>query len=355
MGKKRSDQLPWGSLVKLPKKTDAWYWQYYHRDRGKTITKSCRTADEVEASRIAYTWALDYLNRRDGILPPGVATGGVTLEFAYIKYITASRVRVSERYIEEMNRCFDKYIDPYFGKSTPITEITALQIAEFGVWAKGQGLSADSVNKYLTILSKTLKNAAINGWIETIPFIQRLPVQEVECGYELSDEEIERLLDAAQESPEHVRRFIVLCLYCGLRHSEAVAVRWSDIDWRRGMINLRQKNKTKMPAPLGKARDILGAIPAKDRNGTVVEYRDIIHGGTRPVLHIHRAWRTVRDRAGLPKRVRTHDLRHTFVSRVFRLLGYDARFVSRHKSQDAFIKYLHADRERVFEKVAEAF
>ncbi len=354
MGKKKRDQLPYGSIIK-PAWSKSFYFQYFDRRKNKTLRRSCKTTDEGEAARIAYTWALDYLNRRDGILPADIEDDGVTLEFAYIKYVSASRVRVSERYIEEMNRCFDKYIDLYFGKDTPIKTITALQIAEFGSWAKSQGLSAVSVNKYLTILSRTFKNAALNGWIETIPFIQRLPVQEKEVGYELSDEEIERLLHAAQVSPGHVYRFIILCLYCGLRHSEAVAVRWSDIDWRKGIINLRQKNKSKMPAPLGRARDILEKVPAKDRTGTVVKYDDIIHGGTRSIQHIHRAWRTVRSRAGLPKNVRTHDLRHTFVSRVFRVLGYDARFLSRHKSQDAFVRYLHSDREKVLEKAAEAF
>ncbi len=54
--------------------------------------------------------------------------------------------------------------------------------------------------------------------------------------------------------------------------------------------------------------------------------------------------------------VRIHDLKHTFGSRLARLLGFDAMVATRHKSKSAFLVYVHAaEREGVFSRVEEAF
>jgi integrase len=236
--------------------------------------------------------------------------------------------RLSEGYIESVVIYFDKYIIPYFGVETPVNLISASMISHFGSHLVEQGLSTNYANKIICNLSKLFKWAAKNNWLPSIPYISRLPVQKIEHGYELYDNEIDALLTAAKDSPEHVQRFVVLCLYCGLRHGEALSVRWGDVDFKRGIIHLSsQKNRSDMPAPLSKAREMLEAVPLDQRSGTIVVFKDFIHGGTmREIASLKRAWGTLRDRAGLPATVRIHDLRHTFVSRVFRLLGYDALF-----------------------------
>lgn len=351
MSKKR--ELPWGGIIYRKDGGGSWYWQYFDREKGRTVRVSTRANDRTDAQRIAHAWAVQYLAQRDGFLDRGSGCG-VTLEFAYREYFKNSMARLSERYLYEIARYWDDYMAPFFG-DVDLCQINAHRIAEYGTWLV-ERVSPQTANKALSTLSRTLRYAARAGWIDTIPYISRIPERKRQCGYELSDEEIAALWEAADESAEHVRRFLALCLYCGLRHSEAAEARWDDIDWRLGIIHVIGKNGWDMPAPIGKAREMLEAVPPSKRIGSIVLYEDIIRRGeTRPIESMRRAWRTLKRRAGLPDAVRIHDLRHTFVSRMFRLLGYDARFLSRHRSQEAFTRYLHADREKLYARAAEAF
>lgn len=353
---RRKSKLPWGDLVQVAG-SDRWYWEYYDRARGRNLRVSTRTSDRGEAGRIAQGWAIEYLAQRDGYLRKPDSSG-VSLGYAFRNYYKNYCLdRLAPTYSSMIALYYDKYIEPMFGSETILKMIGAAEISKFGNRLVSEGLGAGTANKILSVLSKIFKWSAQNGWIEAVPYIARMPMQRRDYGYELSDREIEALLEAAQQSPAHVLRWVALCLFCGLRHREATSARWEDIDFDKGLIYLSsQKNRSAMPAPLGRARAYLEEVPPAQRRGPVVAYEDTLSNGrVRSVTSVYRAWRTLRRRAGLPDFVRPHDLRHTFVSRVFRLLGYDARYLSRHTSNEAFLKYLHAEREGLYAKAAEAF
>ena len=54
----------------------------------------------------------------------------------------------------------------------------------------------------------------------------------------LDEDEAAKLLQTAKESPIYVA--VIIALLTGLRRGEVLALRWSDIDWQRRLISVRQ-------------------------------------------------------------------------------------------------------------------
>jgi len=352
MGKKR---LPWGRLIRR-QGVKMWSWHYYDADKKTNQCRSTRTDNLTEATKIARSWAIEFLARKQETR--NLSRRKVTLGTATYKYLVSSQGRLSADWHRTLTYYADRYLYTFFGTTPYIEAINSPQISAFGKWLnKKNKLRPKTVNDVLSLLSQIFKHAAAAGWIEKIPFIQRLPVQQTVHGRELDDREIAQLLNAARNISPDALRFVALGVFCGLRHSESCRLRWEHIDFERGLINLtEQKTRKADPAPLGAAREILMETVASERSGPVVGYRDRKIGWNRRGVKEFRAtWKRIRTEAGIDPTIRYHDLRHTFVTRMFRLLGYEARHLSRHSSTDAFLRYLHADREALLSRAAEAF
>jgi integrase len=94
-----------------------------------------------------------------------------------------------------------------------------------------------------------------------------------------------------------------IALYTGMRRSEICDTRWSNIDWDRRIIRLKDgKTGARTVYPNDQALDVLRALP---RTGTLII-------GLKPRT-LDRAWWLVRSRCGLTD-VRLHDLRHSYAS-----------------------------------------
>lgn len=348
--------MVWGKIIcKTSKNGDFWYWQYYDRKKKKTYIRSTRKTDRKEAVRVAKVWAEEYLAQWKYDVKEERIVRKITLKDCFNEYVKSSSNRVSQKWIVQIGFQYDSYISRFFGNDQFVSNITSKLISDFANHLRvNVKLAPQTVNKVLSTLSMCLKHATVNGYIPIMPFIQRLPEQDVEHGRELNDEEIAQLFAAVSVDAPYMRIFIALCLYCGLRHSEALRVKWSDIRWDRNCIVLIQKNRTAMPAPLGKAREILESIPEPERGEYLVEYTDPLSGVKRGLSIVRKAWNSLRIRAGLPS-VRVHDLRHTFATRLYRVFGLDTRLLTRHTTMAAFMKYLHIKNEELFDKVKDVF
>jgi integrase len=129
----------------------------------------------------------------------------------------------------------------------------------------------------------------------------------------LEAEELDALVAAAGEP---LRTLLVVGLYTGIRiQSEALTLRWADVDLRRGLLTVQSayaKSGKTRTIPLNRAA--LAALRAlRERSGAgglVFTRRD----GS-PFKSIRTAFRTTCRRAGLDG-VTPHVLRHTFASRL---------------------------------------
>jgi integrase len=137
----------------------------------------------------------------------------------------------------------------------------------------------------------------------------------------LSQEELERLgvalneAEAARENPKAIA-VIRLLAFTGARKGEIITLTWTEIDFDKGMLRLRDSKTGQKIIPVGKsALAILAAQPRTldsdfvfpaDKLGRKDAERAYFQG-------IDAIWHRVRAKAKLPG-VRLHDLRHTAAS-----------------------------------------
>lgn len=127
-------------------------------------------------------------------------------------------------------------------------------------------------------------------------------------------EELQAILEVP---PDHLRQAIILSFNLGLRvgESELLKLKWSDFDLNRGCVTFETAKKSdieKRTVPL--RADMMPQLEewkaADDEAG--VEY--VIHWAKKPVKRLKQSWKNSKERAGISRRIRLYDLRHTFAT-----------------------------------------
>jgi integrase len=187
--------------------------------------------------------------------------------------------------------------------------------------------SPSSVNRELEVLSHALSMAVDNDKIPQNP-CRKVRKLRTDGGREryLTEEEEARLMVALNESPPHLRSFVVLALETGLRKSELLGLQVNQVDFVKNEIRICQ-TKTDKPktVPLSStARAILNEIPWHE---TPAFYPLRFF----TVWDVKKSFASACKRAGIED-FRIHDLRHTAATRwrqagadeftVMRLLGH---------------------------------
>jgi integrase len=167
----------------------------------------------------------------------------------------------------------------------------------------------------------------------------------------LNADEVKRLLDGMGAYRPHA----ALCYYGGLRISEALGLRWGDVDFRAGTITVNgqrtldggydraKTSASAAPVPLlpALARELKSLLPA---NAIPHPAAPIFTTGNKD--NARRAFRVAGDRAGLnadkgAKPVSPHDLRHSIGSELL-AQGWSLPEVSRflrHSSPEITARY----------------
>lgn len=125
----------------------------------------------------------------------------------------------------------------------------------------------------------------------------------------ITPQEIPALFQAIEnESDIYVRAAIKLYLYTGMRKSELLKSKWSNVDFNRKTLKLEDtKAGNNHIVPLsGAAIDILQELPRQLDNPYII----VGHKNGRGLVNISKPWIRIRKKAGLED-VRLHDLRRT--------------------------------------------
>jgi integrase len=213
----------------------------------------------------------------------------------------------------DYQRLFDTAILPAFG-SRRVHDISAGEVERFHA---GMAQTPRQANLALAVLSKLM------NWLETQKLREKHsnPCVDIKRFKEnhrerfLRQEELDRLgavLTQAEAEGENLYMIaaIRLLILTGARLSEILTLKWSFIDFERGLIFLPNSKTGAKPIFLnGAAIAVLRAIPRIEDNPYVIV-------GASPGSHLvnlQKGWTRLRRQAGLDD-LRLHDLRHSFAS-----------------------------------------
>jgi integrase len=147
-----------------------------------------------------------------------------------------------------------------------------------------------------------------------------------------------------------------------MRAGELARLRWSDIEFERGLIQIRvQKNGREQTIPLtSAAKRILESCERSDSNGyvfTAPGSNDEERNVHEFVNRLGAAFRAARVLAGIDRRITVHGLRHGFCTALAQQ-GKSAFVImaaARHSDISTTVRYVEYANERLKEELEDVF
>ncbi len=201
----------------------------------------------------------------------------------------------------------------WFG--APPHRLTREDVREYLLYLVDVGLSSSTVSNHLA----AIRNAFDKMCLRQVTFGLVVPRKPKRLPVILSPEEIITLLQAA---PTQRDKLLLGLMYAtGMRVSEVVRVRWRDVDFDRGLINVWQgKGRTDRQVTLPTCFESL--LTALSKGFNAEDFLFPSESGTRRNRHLSpRTAQRVMERAvriaGIKKHATPHSLRHSFATHSF--------------------------------------
>jgi integrase len=306
-------------VIDIPYKTVSGKRERYRRD-SQVQTKA---GAEAEHRRLLAELA------RAGTLAkvaqePAAAEARYTFEDA-VRHFRATHLQTSVKpstritYEDRIN----SVLLPRFGE-LPLVEIRGEAITALDVELVAAGLVPSTRAKVQTVVRSILRAAVRAGMLETMPALAPLPKVGRKVTRPMRREDLEAILRAAGSA---ARLAFELAAFTGIRASEVRGLRWSDVDLKAGVIAVRRgvtrgiettpKSHHQRLIPIGpRLRAALAAAePRKASPWAPVA----ITARSKPwgEFGLNQAFKRALKRAGR-RGWSFHDLRHFFVSELFR-------------------------------------
>jgi integrase len=312
-------------------------WWMRFRHEGKLVKKSTKTTNRKLAQRILDKVKGDIAEGRWFERLPGEDK---TCEEMMEKYLEEHSKKNKAPRSYQRDKSLRKHLVDFFGE-LPLVEITPSLIGAYKVKRREEGASPRTVNYELALMSHAF-NLAIREW----EWIQENPVKKV--SKEKVNNHVERWLTFAEEkkllesSSDWLKEIIIFAINTGLRQSEILDLKWPQVDLARRTITiLEQKNQGRDTLPLNEnAKKILEARRKLANGSEYVFYNGNsgrIDGG-----NLRRAFYSVAKKAKI-RRLRFHDLRHTFATRLVQagVDLYTVQKLGRWKNISMIMRYAH--------------
>ncbi|MDR1472032.1 MAG: tyrosine-type recombinase/integrase [Synergistaceae bacterium] len=224
---------------------------------------------------------------------------------------------------------------------------------------EASGMSSGTRMRRSAALSSFTRYLIYDGRIESTEPLPLLPKREKTLPQVMTEGEIERLIDSCDGGDPRIavrdRTIIEMAYDCGLRASEIVSIKLSDIDESGGILYVRGKGGRERIVPF------VGALKACVRRYVDSARRELLGGGdgggflflTRSGRQMSRGelWGIIQKRgrrANIARsRLHPHVLRHSFATHLQRR-GMDLRTLQEllgHSSIATTEKYAHLDTE----------
>jgi len=227
------------------------------------------------------------------------------------------QVNLRPNSISAYTNSIENHLIPSIGVRTRLRDVDVNRVVRLIREMQKAEQKANSIRQVLKPLSRIMKTAVRRGLVTTNP-VELLERSE----RPQSDQATMNILDSNEISlvltnaTDHWRPLITTAIFTGLRVSELLDLRWEDIDWDAGVVIVRD-SKThaglrevvlmhslqRMLAAKSLEPSVSGHV-FETRTGRRMDRKSVGTHGLKPALI----------KAGITKRVRFHDLRHTFAS-----------------------------------------
>jgi integrase len=320
--------------------------------------------------RTAEDWLRGVLDRARAGMLPGMHRTGVTVADAcdeFLAYVERERQRKPST-LRDYRSILDNHVRPVLG-DVPLEELTSEGVED---WAARLGATDTMSNR-----TKTKVIVVFHGVMERARRVHKLPsnlVADIEKPRTaprteiqvFSPEEVLALVRAAEG--EQDAAIYLTAAYTGLRQGELLALRWRDIDFTGSYVRVvaSYTNGHLTTPKSGKVRsvpmapDVASALARLASRSGFTDPDDLVFSGAvgthLDASALVKRYRAALRRAGL-RRLRFHDLRHTFGTRI--IAKADIRRVQEwmgHANIETTMQYLHyAPRPEDAALVGEAF
>ncbi len=279
------------------------WWVSYTDKRGQRIRRATGTEDRKEAEALEAKWKLAAYREKRWDEKPARTLDEVLLMFvkAREEFRSAGTIKVHARRLRD-----------YLGGKTEMDSLPASLIRGYIERRKRDGVSNATVNRELSVLSAAITYCNLELEWE-LPKVRRRKLKEPEGRVRwISEAEAAALMREAGTG--HLRDFIRLALYTGMRRNEMLKLEWSRVDLQARLVRLEAmhtKSAKRRTVPLNEEayRALLSRARFRAEHCPDTPWVFAHANGAR-VIDVRGGFTAACRRAGITD-FRVHDLRHT--------------------------------------------
>ena len=304
-----------------------WRAQVSMNGKRSSITKDTR--------RECQDWIREQLNRADdGYVP---LDNTVTVAVYLARWLKRHGVTVKEHTLQQYRRIIDRHVIPHIGRYA-LHELTLALMDDYYSQLQQDGVGVHSIHFVDRILHKAFADAVRYQYLHRNPTkgvrLPKIPHKEMQIWEE---PEVTQFLATAAGT--RFEALYQLAIVTGMREGELLGLQWKDIQWHRGMLQVRRQAVYRtsegmvFTTPKTKAglrtiklgESTLQQLRAhRERQQATAQYvgtdwsdLDVVFSSARgkPIYQtvLNEEYKKVLAASGV-KKIRFHDLRHTAAS-----------------------------------------
>ena len=243
-----------------------------------------------------------------------------------------------------------------------ITEVKKIDTSQYVSYLFSQNLKSTSVNRKISSLKTFFNFLLKKKLIKSNPFAdQIMPKKPISLPKSISEDDVVKLLDAPKADSLiglRDRAMLELLYASGVRISELVNIKFSDLDLERNIIKVFGKGSKERLVPFGEdaAQSISAYIDERKKNKDIASIKYIFLNNRGSKISRHAFWHRLKEycfEIGLKHDISPHTLRHAFATHLLNR-GADLRSVQvllGHSDLSTTQIYTHIAKQRLSELV----
>jgi len=243
-----------------------------------------------------------------------------------------------------------------------ITEIKKIDTSLYISYLFSKNLKSTSVNRKISSLKTFFNFLLKKKLINANPFAdQIMPKKPISLPKSISEDDVVKLLDAPKSDSLiglRDKAMLELLYASGVRISELVNIKFSDLDLERNIIKVFGKGSKERLVPFGEdaAQCISAYIDERKKNKDIASIKYIFLNNRGSKISRHAFWHRLKEyclEIGLKRDISAHTLRHAFATHLLNR-GADLRSVQvllGHSDLSTTQIYTHIAKQRLSELV----